>query len=159
MSAGLLARLSALVLRNAGFPPREVVTTLDLDRSVAVRLGVKPPVTKTGAGATARSNPSRWSVDKQGFLTIRPKITAACNLMRCRSLALAQPTFPITFEQAVLSYKNKSDSSVLNSSTLPAEKVLKQVAVEVPSRRGAAVGEGLRPCLLVECVICGFTIS
>ena len=67
LSAGLLARLSALVLRSAGFPPREGATALDFDWSVAVRRGAKPPVTKVGGDATACSNPSRWSSGKQGI--------------------------------------------------------------------------------------------
>ena len=86
----------------------------------------------------ACSNPSRWSVNKQGILTVRPKIIAACNLLRFRSLAPAQPTFPTPLEQAVPSYKNRSDSPVLSSSLLPTDKVLKRVAVEVPSQRVAA---------------------
>ena len=65
-------------------------------------------------------------MDKQGFLTVRPKITAACNLLIRRS----QPTFPITFKQAVSSYKSRSDSSVLSSPMLPVEKVFIRVAME-----------------------------
>ena len=130
-----LERLSALVQRSAGFPPREEVTAIDLDWSVAVRRGAKPPVTEIGADATAHSNPSIWSVGKQGILTVRPKITTTCNLTKCRSLALTQPTSPSTLEQAIPPYKNRSDSPVLSSSMQPAEKVLERLVVEVPSRR------------------------
>ena len=75
-------------------------------------------------------------VDKQGILTIRPKVTAACNLRRYQSLA--QPTLPTTLEQAVPPYKDRLYNTVLNSSMLAAEKVLKRVAAEVLSRRVAA---------------------
>ena len=101
-------------------------------------LSAKPPVTLTGPGPTALLSLSGISVDKQGILTIRPKIMAACNLKRFQSLAPAQPTIPTTFGQAAPSYKNRSDSIVLNPLTLPAKKVVKRVAVEVPSQRVVA---------------------
>ena len=128
LSPDLLVRLSTMVLRNAGLPPRKGVTAPNSACSEAVRLGAKPPGYETGAGATIRQNSSRLSVDKQGFLIVRPKITAACNLLRRRS----QPTFPIIFEQAVPSYKNRPDSPLLSPSTLPVEKVQIRVAMEVP---------------------------
>ena len=70
MSADLLARLLVLVLRRSGLPPREVAMALDSECSVAVRLGAKPPATEFGASATAGSNLSTRSGDKQGILTI-----------------------------------------------------------------------------------------
>ena len=137
LSADLLARLSVLVLRKSGLTPREVEMALDLECSVAVRLGAKPPITDFGAGATACSNLPTRSVDKQGILTIRPKFTAACNLMMYQSLAPAQPTLPTTLKQAIPSNKNRPYSTVLNSSTRPAENV----AAEALEEQG---GGGLR---------------
>ena len=135
MSADLLARLSAMVLRKADFPPMEVMSALVSMYPVAVRPGAKPPAIVSGPGATALPSLSEMSVDKQGILTIRPKIMAVPNLKRFQSLAAAQPNSPSTFGQAGPSYRNKSDSIVLSSSTLPAQKVVKRVAAVVPSQR------------------------
>ena len=99
LSADLLARFSVLVLRRLGLPPREVAMALDSECSVAVRLGAEPPTTRFEA--TACSNPSTRSGDKQGILTIRPKFTAAINLRRHQSIAPAQPSSPTTLQQAL----------------------------------------------------------
>ena len=48
LSPDLLVRLSAMVLRNAGLPPRKGVTALDSACSVPVRLGAKPPAPRLG---------------------------------------------------------------------------------------------------------------
>ena len=111
---------------------------LDSKCSVAVRLSAKPLTTKFGAGATACSNQSTRSGDKQGILTIRPKFTAGCNLRRNQSIAPAQPSSLTTLEQAIPPFKNRPYSTVLNSSTRPEEKVLTRAAAEVFSRRVAA---------------------
>ena len=145
LSADLLSRLSVLGLGNAGIPPREEVTAID---PVAVRLVAKLPVIVTRAAATALPSPSRMLVDKHGTLKIRPKITAACNLMGFQPLP--QPILPTTFKWAVPSYgslrslfKNRSDNIVPGPSALPEEEVVKHVVVEIPSEWVAAevVGE------------------
>ena len=101
LSAGLLARLSVLVLRKPGLTPKDVEMAKESECSVAVRPGARPPITELGAGPTAGLILPTRSVDKQGIFAIQPKFTAAYNLMMYQSLALAQPTIPTTLEQVI----------------------------------------------------------
>ena len=96
LSANIFLRLSVLGLGNVGAPPREGPTAIN---PAAVGQLAKTPDTVTRAGATVPPSPPRMLIDKHGTLTVRPKTTAACNLMGFRSLP--QPT---SFERADQSY-------------------------------------------------------
>ena len=138
-------------------PPRDEESQVSLDREDAAgRLGGglqgSPPQQEQGSrdgldqrtneylkapGREAqpgiRTNPQQapqsmtQSVAKHGFLTIRLKIKATCNLTGFQSYKSLQSLL-----------KNRSDNIVRSPLLLPAGEVVKQVLVEVPSQRVAA---------------------